>query len=87
MDEFKKLAAFISSEFDKYLLYHPEFEEKIKRNSIIIFRIDGEERFNRWHEEISLKYRERNQPVTYVHIKQIQTISALKDAEVETAAL
>jgi hypothetical protein len=58
-------------------------EKKIKKNSIIIFRLNREESFNRWHETISLKYRERNQSVTYVHIKQLQTISALKDAEVE----
>jgi len=87
MNEFNKLSSFVTSEFDKYLLEHPELGEKIKRNSVVIFQVDGKEEFNRWHKEISLKHREENQPVAYIRIKGFRTISALREAEVERVAV
>ncbi|MBU1615821.1 hypothetical protein KJ693_11020 [bacterium] len=85
MNGFKELASFVASEFDKYLLEHQELGGGIKQNSVVVFQIDGEKEFNRWHKEISLKYREENQPVTYIHIKGFRTISVLREVEVERA--
>ena len=54
-------------EFDRYVLTHPEIE--IPKNSLISFRIKGNEEFNKWSEEISQKLREPKQPLLIVEIE------------------
>jgi hypothetical protein len=34
------------SEFDKYILEHPEFAERIPDNALVVMQIEGDEDFN-----------------------------------------
>lgn len=87
MESYKKMAALLSSEFDRYLLDHPAVARKLPANVLVIFRMAGEEGFNRWSERLALKYREPNQPVVYVKVKGFQKVSLLKDVLLEKAAV
>jgi hypothetical protein len=55
MNEYTNFLAMISTEFHRYLMENEEFAEKIPTNALVIFEIQGEDDFNRWHKETSLK--------------------------------
>ncbi len=56
-----------------------EFADKIPANALIIFQIEGEEGFNNWHKETSLKNRETDQPVIYIHVKKWRKHSLIEE--------
>ena len=68
MKVFSKLVAMLSSEFYKYLMANPEVSQGLPRNALVIFRIEGEEEFNRWSEEMALRNKERGQLLVYITI-------------------
>ena len=35
-------------EFDRYVLEHPEFAEKIPDNALVVMQITGDDEFNEW---------------------------------------
>jgi hypothetical protein len=69
----------LSSEFDRYVMDHQSFADEIPRNAIIIFQVQGEDGFNAWHRNISLKNREAEQPLVYVHIHKWRVQSLLEE--------
>lgn len=87
MESYKKMAALLSSEFDRYLLKHSVIAKRLPKNALVVFQVAGEEGFNRWSEKLALKYREPNQTVMYVKVKGFQTSSVLKDVMLEKAAV
>ena len=48
-------------------------------NVLLIFEVDGEEDFNRWHKEMSFRNRETDQPVAIVHLKKWRLHSVIED--------
>lgn len=64
----KKHAIFVS-EFDRYVIGHPEFAKKIPRNVQIVLQVEGDEEYNAWSRKIAEKQREKKQKAVYVHIK------------------
>lgn len=64
---FRKNLVF-STEFDRYILEHPEFAEKIPLNAQIIFLPDDDPELCRMNTEIAERQREEEQKVVYVHI-------------------
>ncbi len=87
METYKKMAAMLSSEFDRYLLKHSGMAKKLPQNALVVFQISGETGFNRWNEKLALKYREPHQPIVYVRVKSFQTSSVIKDITLERAAV
>lgn len=87
MEGYKKMAALLSSELDRYLLTHPVTAKTLPKNALVVFQVAGEPGFNRWSEKIAFKHREPNQPVVYVKVKGFQTSSALKSLVVERVAV
>lgn len=79
MNDYSKFAAMISSEFHRYLMENKKYGDLLSANALVIFQVEGEEDFNRWHKEISLKNREAGQPVTCVHLKKWRFHSAIED--------
>ena len=63
MNDYTNFLAMISTEFHRYLMENEEFAEKIPTNALVIFEIQGEGDFNRWHKETSLKNLEPDQPM------------------------
>lgn len=82
MKSYSAFSAMLSSEFHKYLMEHKKDTSQIPKQAMIIFRVRGEEGFNKWHEETSLKNREKDQPVIYVKVKSWRKQSALKKVSI-----
>ncbi len=74
-------------EFEKYVLEHPELAKKIPRNAVVAMRVDGDEAFNRWSQQLATKQRGTRQPVFHITIKKMRpTRSRIESLEVERAA-
>jgi hypothetical protein len=49
-------------------MLNPEISQGFASNAVVIFKIKGEEEFNRWSEEMALRHREKGQPLVYVTV-------------------
>ncbi len=61
-------------EFDKYILEHPEFSDKIPENALVVMQIIGDEEFNNWAKETARNTAEKNQQVVYVTITELKPV-------------
>jgi hypothetical protein len=61
----------ISSEFDKYILSHPEIAEKIPDGALIVFLLKNDTEFNKKSLEIAHKQHELNQPLVRVSMEKL----------------
>jgi hypothetical protein len=86
MNNFTEFLAMVSTEFHRYLMENENFADKIPKNALVIFQIEGEEEFNNWHKETSLKNREPEQPVIYIHVKRWRSHSSIEDISMAGAA-
>lgn len=74
-------------EFEKYVLEHPKLAKQIPRNAVIAMRVDGDEAFNRWSQQLAAKQRGTRQPVFQITIKKMRPAkSRIESLEVEQAA-
>ncbi|OGW01395.1 MAG: hypothetical protein A2889_09285 [Nitrospinae bacterium RIFCSPLOWO2_01_FULL_39_10] len=58
----------LSSEFDRYIIEHPEFAVKISLNAQVVFLPEDDDELCRINMKIAEKQREEGQEVVYVHI-------------------
>ena len=65
----EKKHAILVTEFDRYVVEHPEFAAKIPQNAQIILQIEGDEEYNNWSKRLAEKQREPGQAVVYVRVK------------------
>ncbi len=83
MNSYSKLAALLSSEFNRYLIEHGEVAEKVPKEALVVFQIEGEPSFNKWSEEISRSNRENGQRLVYVRVKKWRQKACLEELEVK----
>ena len=84
MEVFKELVSILSSEFDKYLMEHPEVSQKIPKNALLVFQLEGSNEFNEWSKKLSRKYQEKEQPLLFVYIKGLKpSLSRLIEPKLE----
>ena len=77
----------LSTEFDRYILEHPEVAEKIPLNAQVVLLPEDDKELCRINMEISEKQREKGQQVVYVHIGTIAPpVSRLKNVSLEVKA-
>ncbi|MBW2065990.1 MAG: hypothetical protein JRJ03_13815 [Deltaproteobacteria bacterium] len=69
IDILEKKHAILVTEFDRYLMEHPEFAVKIPRNAQIVLQVQGDEEYNKWSRQLAEKQREPGQKVVYVKVK------------------
>jgi hypothetical protein len=79
MSDYNKFTAMLASEFHRYLMEDEERAPMLPENILLIFQVEGEEDFNRWHKEMSLRNREADQPVAVVHLKKWRLHSVIED--------
>ncbi len=79
MNDYNKFTAMLASEFHRYLMEDEEKANMLPENALLIFQVEDEEDFNRWHKEMTLRNREANQPVTVVHLKKWRLHSVIED--------
>lgn len=74
-------------EFDRYILEHPEFSERIPNNALIVMQIEGDAEFNQWAKETALKVAEKGQPIVYVTITELKPVrSRIEKLRLESVA-
>jgi len=79
MNNYSSFLTMISTEFHRYLMENEEFSEKIPTNAMVIFEIDGDDDFNQWHRETSLRNREQDQPVVFINVKRWRKHSSIEE--------
>ncbi len=82
MDNYSRFVTMLSAEFQKYLMENEAFSKEIPTNAMVVFQVDGEDNFNQWHEETSLKNRETDQPVIFVQVKKWRKHSSIEELHV-----
>lgn len=53
--------------------------EKIPLNAMVVFQVDGEDNFNNWHKNTSLRNREKDQPVILIRVKKWREHSSIEE--------
>lgn len=86
MNDYTNFLAMVSTEFHRYLMENEDFAEKMPANALVIFQIEGEDDFNRWHKETSLKNREPEQPVVQVNVKRWRKHSSIEELNLAEAS-
>ena len=77
----------LTTEFDRYLLEHPEIAEQIPLNAQIVLLPDDDPELSQKNREIAAAQREPNQLVVYVHIQQLApAISRLVNPQITIEA-
>jgi hypothetical protein len=86
IDVMERKHAILVTEFDRYVLEHPEFAVKIPQNAQIVLQVEGEEEYNAWSRQIAARQREQDQTVVFVKVKGLKpTKSRLIKPEIAAA--
>ena len=75
-------------EFERYLLEHPEFGEKIPDGAVVVLQVKGDETFNRWSRRLAQKQaKDGRRPIVHVTISKMGPVrSRIQALEIERAA-
>jgi len=74
-------------EFDRYILEHPGFSEKIPDNALVVMQVDGDDEFNEWARRTAQSMAEKENPIVYVTITKLVPVrSRIEKLKVEMAA-
>lgn len=82
MNEYNKLVALLSSEFNRYVIEHEELAPKIPHNALVVFQVEGENSFNEWSRNVSIKNREKDQPLIFVQVKKWRQRTCVEELDV-----
>ena len=52
--------------------------ESIPPNAMVVFQVDGDDDFNAWHKNTSLRNREKDQPVIFISVKKWREHSSIE---------
>jgi hypothetical protein len=86
MSNYTNFLAMVSTEFHRYIMENDEFAEDIPTNALLIFQVEGEDNFNNWHKETSLRNREVDQPIIYVYVKKWRKHSSIEEIRLAKVA-
>ncbi len=76
IDILEKKHSMLVAEFDRYVVEHLEFAEKIPQNAQIVLQVEGDEEYNEWSKRLAERQRETGQPVVYVKIKGLKPVKS-----------
>jgi hypothetical protein len=71
-DILEKKHAILVTEFDRYVVEHPEFAAGIPGNAQVVLQVEDDEEYNQWSEKLAERQREKGQDVVFVNIKAIK---------------
>jgi hypothetical protein len=69
MNVFERRNSLLGMEFDRFMIEHPDYVDKIPDNAQIILLLEGDEEFNQWSARVGKEQAENSQPLVYVTIK------------------
>jgi len=61
----------LSFEFSRYLIGHPEMEEQIPNDALVVLLLDDDPEFNKQAIQLAQGKRETGQPVVIVRVQQL----------------
>ena len=74
-------------EFDRYILEHPEFDDNIPDNALVIMQIADDEEFNEWARRTGKSMAEKDNPIVYVTVTELKQVrSRIEKLELEMTA-
>lgn len=74
-------------EFDRYVLEHPEFANKIPDNALVVMQMEGDEEFNNWARKTARSIAEKDTPLVYVTITELKPVrSRIEKLKLELVA-
>ncbi|KHE90414.1 MAG: hypothetical protein SCABRO_03797 [Candidatus Scalindua brodae] len=74
-------------EFDRYILDHPEFADKIPNNALVVMQIEGDEEFNAWARLTAQNVAEKDNPIVYIIITELKPVhSRIEKLKLELVA-
>jgi len=77
----------LSTEFDRYVMEHPEFAEKLPLNAQIVLLPAGDPELCKINVELAIKHKEPGQQLVYIRIGGVAPkMSRLKDVSMEIVA-
>jgi hypothetical protein len=77
----------LSTEFDRYVIEHPEFAEKLPLNAQIVLLPDGDSELCKMNIELAKQHKEPGQQLVFIRIGGIAPkMSRLKDVSMEIVA-
>jgi hypothetical protein len=76
IDIFEKKHAILVTEFDRYVVEHPEFAAGIPQNAQIVLQVEGDEEYNKWSRKLAEEQREPGQPVVFVKVKGLRPVKS-----------
>ena len=69
IDVLEKKHVILVTEFDRYVVEHPEFAVNIPRNSQIVLQVEEDNEYNDWSKQLAERQREPGQKIVYVKVK------------------
>jgi hypothetical protein len=79
MGNYSRFLAMLSTEFHRYLMENDQIGKKIPPNAMVVFQVDGDDDFNRWHKDMSLRNREKDQPMILIRVKSWREHSTIEE--------
>ena len=79
MGNFDRFLTMLSTEFQRYIMENEKLGENIPLNAMVMFQVDGEDDFNGWHKNTSLRNREKDQPVILIRVKKWREHSSIEE--------
>jgi hypothetical protein len=74
-------------EFDRYVLEHPEFAEKIPENALVVMQIVDDDDFNEWARQTAQSIVEKDNTIVYITVTELKPVrSRIEKLKVESAA-
>ena len=58
-DILEKKHAILVTEFDRYVIEHPEFAAKIPPNAQVVLQVEGDDEYNEWSRQLAKRQREQ----------------------------
>lgn len=69
--DFFNKSLMLSFEFSRYLIGHPEMEDQIPKDALIVFLLEDDPDFNKQAIQLAKSKRETGQPVVIVRVQQL----------------
>ena len=86
-DNFVNKNTMLVREFDRYILEHPEFAEKIPDNALVVMQIADDEEFNQWARRTGQSVAAKDNPIMYVTVTELKPVrSRIEKLKLEMAA-
>jgi hypothetical protein len=61
-------------EFDRYVVEHPEFADRLPDRALVVIQIEGDEEFNAWARETAASCAEEDNRIVYITVTELKPV-------------